>query len=100
MMKKYLIFAFMASLIVISASFWASKDPDGLDSVAEKLGFSRMAVERTSPLADYSVPFLGGGAFSRIIAGLVGAAVCFLFFVAVEKLGRTFFLRKKNRISR
>lgn len=100
MMKKYLVFAFMASLIVISASFWASKDPDGLDSVAEKLGFSRMAVERMSPMADYFMPFMRGGAFSRIVAGLAGTAVCFLFFVAAEKLVRTVFLRKKYRISR
>jgi hypothetical protein len=99
-MKKYLIFAFMASLIVISASFWASKNPDGLDTIAEKLGFSRMAVERTSPMADYSVPFMGKGTLSRIVAGLTGTAVCFLFFIAVEKLGRTIFLRKKYRISR
>jgi len=65
-----------ATAIVISlATLFGSTDPDGLNSVAQALGFSH--VEAGAPFnlfAGYAIPGLDGAA-STIIAALIGAAV-------------------------
>lgn len=62
-------------LLAAVVSFWASGHPDGLEHVAETLGFAETAGDHGaagSPFADYGTkgverPFLSGG-----LAGVVG----------------------------
>jgi len=66
----------LISLAVVLLSPLASASPDGLERVAQDMGFLQVA--QSSPyqiLADYTVPFLGETAFSTIVAGLIGALV-------------------------
>jgi len=61
---------------VILLSPFASADPDGLERVAQNLGFINAG--RSSPfelLPDYSIPFLGETGISTIVAGVVGAVL-------------------------
>ena len=82
------IFAILAVLI----SPMASGDPDGLERVAEDIGFLETGLD--SPyeiLPDYSIPFFGDTAISTIIAGAVGVI---LLFSLLLLLGRS--LRRKE----
>jgi cobalt/nickel transport system permease protein len=54
----------------------ASADPDGLERVAENIGFLEQG--QAAPytiLPDYTIPFLGETGISTIVAGLVGALI-------------------------
>lgn len=56
-------------------SAWASSHPDGLEFVAERLGFAGSAGAHAtggSPLADYTVRGVGEGALSGGLAGVIG----------------------------
>jgi len=67
----------LAALVVVVFAPLASGDPDGLNRVAENLGFAQH--EHPAPyeiLPGYEVPFLTGNA-SRIVAGLLGVLVVF-----------------------
>jgi len=62
------------ALAVVFFSPLASADPDGLERVAEDIGF--LAQGQAAPytiLPDYTIPFLGETAISTIVAGLIGA---------------------------
>jgi len=72
-MKKYLIFLGIILLIAVSASYLASSHPDGLEFVAEKLGFINSAVERSSVLGDYNV-----------YTGIIGIFLCFGLFWIIK----------------
>lgn len=64
------------TLFLIAAAPLASTAPDGLERVAEDLGFITRAISPAYHLlADYTVPGLGEGAVSTIAAGLIGAAL-------------------------
>jgi cobalt/nickel transport system permease protein len=68
----------VVSLLAILLSPLASADPDGLERVAEDMGF--LGFGQSAPyqiLPDYTVPFLGETALSTIVAGVVGALVLF-----------------------
>ncbi|MFC1571203.1 PDGLE domain-containing protein [Candidatus Margulisiibacteriota bacterium] len=78
-MKKILL---VIILIVISASFFASAHPDGLEWVAEKLGFIEAGAERTSVMTDYAVPFIAHEGISTSVAGILGILITLgLFWV-------------------
>ena len=54
----------------------ASASPDGLERVAEDMGFLHLG--QAAPyqfLPDYTIPFLGHTALSTVVAGAVGALV-------------------------
>ena len=63
------------SLAVVLLSPLASAFPDGLNRVAEDLGFIQTAQSGSGPLAGYSVPFLADASLSKIAAGVIGALV-------------------------
>ena len=50
---------FLSIAIALLATFFASTKPDGLDFVAEKLGFAGRGIERAAPL-DYSTAGIAG----------------------------------------
>ena len=65
----------IALLLVLFAPF-ASGHPDGLEWVAATTGFLHTAQGAPySLLANYTIPFLGQGGLSTIVAGLVGVLV-------------------------
>ncbi len=83
----------IAAAVVIILAPLASSDPDGLERVAIDKGFIEQG--QGAPfelLPDYSVPFLGDGTISLIVAGLVGVV---LLFGAMWLLGR--FLSSRTR---
>lgn len=74
------------SLIVVFLSPLASADPDGLERVAENLGF--IGAGQSAPfeiIPDYTLPFLGETAISTILAGVVGIVVVGLVMVLVGR---------------
>lgn len=77
-------------LVAGALSLLASAWPDGLERVAEDLGFIKLSEEvRISvptPLADYGIE--GLGAIGTSIAGLLGAAVCFAVAFGIAKVVR------------
>ena len=81
------------TLLMCAAWFYlASAYPDGLERIAMTLGFagkSRAAL--SSPLADYQFPLPASPIVRKIVAALLGAALCFL---AAFGLGR-YAARKK-----
>lgn len=64
------------SLLAVLLSPLASADPDGLERVAEDIGFIQAGLDAPYQiLPDYTIPFLGETALSTIVAGAVGALV-------------------------
>ncbi|HEX2766134.1 MAG TPA: PDGLE domain-containing protein [Candidatus Limnocylindria bacterium] len=79
--------------LVVAASIWASADPDGLERVAQDIGF--LDVAEDSPfvlIADYVFPGLDGP-LATIVAGLIGVAIV---FVVVWLLGRVLVRRRST----
>ncbi len=59
---------------------FASPLPDGLESVAHRLGFGALASEAArAPLADYKLPLVGSATAATAVAGLIGTVLAFLF---------------------
>ncbi|MBG1258195.1 energy-coupling factor ABC transporter permease [Nostoc commune] len=75
-------------LIAGVLSLFASAWPDGLEKVAENIGFidlaSKVRVIVPTPLADYGIE--GLGPIGTSIAGLVGATVCFAVAFGIAKV--------------
>ena len=74
--------------LVIFIAPLASSWPDGLEKVAENLGFMQKTSETpilNSPLPDYQTPGIGSESFSTIIAGLIGvvAVFCLSYLLAL-----------------
>jgi hypothetical protein len=83
--KNFYFFA-LTGLIVATASFFASKYPDGLDFVSDKLGFAEKAIVRNSLMTDYAIPFLGSTSISTMMSGIIGVFVLVLFFGMLNKI--------------
>jgi len=65
-------------LVVVVLTPLASPAPDGLERVAADAGFAERGEEATlAVLPDYSMPLLGDGDASVIVAGLLGVVVIF-----------------------
>jgi cobalt/nickel transport system permease protein len=80
------------SLLAVLLSPLASASPDGLERVAEDMGFLHLG--QSAPyqiLPDYTIPFLGETALSTIVAGVVGALVVLGLMIVI---GQT--LRKRR----
>jgi cobalt/nickel transport system permease protein len=74
--RGWIVGGILVTLAAFLISPLASSNPDGLERVAENLGF--LGVGQEAPfriLPDYSVPFLGDTALSTILAGVIGGAI-------------------------
>lgn len=89
---------FYASALLVSAllagiaSFYASSSPDGLEKVAEDIGFIETAKDHTLgdfTLADYGIAGLENARLSVGLAGLIGVVLTSLaalgFFMLIRK---------------
>ncbi len=66
----------------------ASPLPDGLEKVADKLGFASAATESSpivAPLHDYALPGVGSPAFAVALGGAIGTVVVFVFSVLLAR---------------
>jgi cobalt/nickel transport protein len=74
--KKFLAAGFLVSLFLAGVvSFYASSDPDGLEKVAEDIGFIETAKDHTyadGALADYGVKGIDNERASVGLAGVIG----------------------------
>ena len=89
--KGWIVAGLAISLVVVLLSPFASADPDGLNRVAEDLGFINAATSGTGPLAGYVVPIFANTSASKIAAGALGVLVV---------LGLTFFAGRTLSVNR
>ncbi|MBD2758144.1 PDGLE domain-containing protein [Yimella sp. cx-573] len=86
-----LVGALVSAVLAGLVSFYASSHPDGLEFVAEKLGFDSEAADShtaDSPLADYAVSGVADPRVSGGLAGLAGLVVVALVMGALVWLLR------------
>jgi len=91
--KKFYIGGLLVSLVLAGfVSFYASSHPDGLEKVAEEIGFIETAKDPAtagSALADYGVAGVENERASVGVAGVIGVAatgiVATSFFVYLGK---------------
>jgi len=84
--RGWIVAGIVISLLAVLISPLASGDPDGLERVAENLGFLESG--QSSPfeiLPDYTISFLGETALSTILAGVVGALVLLGLLVLIGR---------------
>ena len=77
-----------AVLMVTIGVLAASTQPDGIWSLAGKIGIDQHAQKfRAAPLADYSVNLPGGnGWFNRAIAGIIGLVAVYIVCFLISRL--------------
>ena len=94
--KKFLAAGFLVSIFLAGVvSFYASSDPDGLEKVAEDIGFIETAKDHTyadGVLADYGVKGIENERASVGVAGVIGV----IGTAVVAGLLFTFIARKPN----
>jgi len=76
----------LISILAVVLSPLASGNPDGLERVAEDIGF--LGVGQSVPyqiLPDYTIPFMGETALSTVLAGSVGALVVLGLLILVGR---------------
>ena len=88
----------LIALAVVLVSPLASADPDGLERVAEDLGFIEQGAEAPYQLLpDYTMPGLGETGLSTIVAGIVGAIVVAMVALGLGRLLRRNALRGREQ---
>ena len=97
MSKKKLILLALAACVFLAVfvSPFASKFPDGLEFIAEKLGFVEKGEQKilNSPAPDYNTPFIENEYISKAISGAAGVIIVFIVGWGLEKI---ILKRKKN----
>lgn len=81
----------VALVLAAMVSYYASGSPDGLERVAENLGFAGTAGEHAagdSPFADYGVSGIGNARLSGGLAGVIGIAVVGLVMYGLTRVLR------------
>jgi cobalt/nickel transport system permease protein len=87
--RGWVVGGMIAALIVVLLSPLASADPDGLERVAENLGFLDRGLDAPYQIIpDYSIPFLGEAPLSTIVAGVIGALLVAALAFGVARLIR------------
>ncbi len=93
--KNFLIAGFIASLFLAGiVSFYASSNPDGLEKVAQDIGFIETAKEHTNAdgaLADYGVKGVENQRLSTGLAGVIGVVA-----TGVVSTGLFMLVRRKS----
>lgn len=87
-MKKQIISWFIVSLVIGGfISLLASSHPDGFEKAGEETGYIEHAADNlfSSPMPDYVIPGIESW-FSSSLAGLLGVAITFGFFLLLGKV--------------
>lgn len=85
--RPTIIAGLIAVLCIAIAAPLASKYPDGLERVAQKLGFAgRATTALSSPLSDYHIPGIGSAALATVLAALIGAIVAFALSLLLARM--------------
>ena len=74
--RGWVIAGIVITLVVVLLSPLASASPDGLERVAEDMGF--LSTGQSAPyqiIPDYTIPFLGSTSLSTVVAGAIGVLV-------------------------
>jgi len=77
--------------IVLFVSPFASRWPDGLESVASRLGFDRAIIDHpplNTPFAGYKVPGIDSPVGATVLAGLIGTVVMFFVGLLLARIAR------------
>lgn len=89
--KKKTVWIWLTAAVAVAVFFapFASRFPDGLEKVAERLGFIQRETSKiSSPMPDYHIPGLSGGV-STSMAGVAGVLIAFaLAYMIVRILHR------------
>lgn len=81
--------ATIALLLVVVGVLWASRDPDGLEHLAEQLGLAGKATTLlATPLADYEMSGLASPWLRKAVAGLIGIGAVTLLIGVLSRLLR------------
>jgi hypothetical protein len=90
MKRIVLVLTGLTLVLVLLGAPVASSWPDGLESVAESLGFAERALENAawSPLADYEFRPIKSSWPAQVTAGLIGVALMCGFGVLFGRLVR------------
>ena len=78
----------IALIMAGAISLFASSNPDGLERVAEDIGFletgeGHEAIE--APMPDYVIPGIENEVLSASLAGLIGTVIMFLLAIGLGK---------------
>jgi hypothetical protein len=85
----------LSAVVIACAAAFASTHPDGLEWVANGLGFAgRTEAMDIAPLAGYQLPVAEDSFLSTFIAGLIGAITV---FIVVYLFGRSIVGLLKHR---
>ena len=97
--RKFYIAGFLISLFLAGVvSFYASSSPDGLEKVAEDIGFIETAKEHNNAdgtLADYGVKGIQNERASVGVAGVIGV----IGTAIVAGVGFTLIARKPKKVA-
>jgi len=86
----------IVTLLAVLISPLASSNPDGLERVAENIGFLESGVSAPyNILPDYTIPLLGETGLSTILAGIVGSFVLIGLLILV---GRGLLANKRTEV--
>jgi cobalt/nickel transport protein len=100
MNNRFYLYFFLVSLIVAGfLSFYASSHPDGLEKVAEDVGFLETAQDSAvsgSPLADYGVSGLENARISVGASGVIGVIVTGIAAYLIFSIAKRIKKRKVN----
>jgi len=88
-MNKSILFILVLSFgVALTASIFASSHPDGLEKVAEDLGFINAAAETPGAMPDYIFPGIKNEVLATVFAGIIGTLLTFWLFWTVAKFFR------------
>ncbi len=100
-MKNSIIFGLVIALICAGIiSLFASSFPDGLEKVAEKLGFLEKGEGEPvlkSPIPDYALPGIKNEKLATSIAGIIGTLLVFAVSYGTAEIIRQINLKRGNR---
>lgn len=75
-----------AALLVVFLAPFASANPDGLERVAQDIGFMERSLDAPYQiLPDYTIPGLPEGALSTILAGIVGGGLVAMLSLGISR---------------
>jgi cobalt/nickel transport system permease protein len=87
--RGWIVAGIAIALVVVLFAPWASADPDGLERVAEDLGFLGTGLEAPyQMLPDYTIPMLGETGLSTIVAGIIGVLIVAAIAIGIGRLLR------------